>query len=354
MRTAQTGVICEKCETAIDGRQEWCHRCGWYPRLKRHVELDPWDREDAPGQTPRSHLEVWRKLIPLWAWKLAGGVAVIVALSVLARVFLPHHGQYRFRWTIAQMVIGDLVMLSGYIGAYLFAIMENDRLTLIDFLLKPIAIWATVARELPKTFWRVALGSWGLTAMASAFIVGGLADKDLTDWGGETAKFNLVKAITAQAELLAQNGNDEGLEKAIDDFAGPAGNPAANGEPVTLPKPRVTADCLIVGFEPDGSRDFKSLILATEVDGKLACVGIVSAGIPPEVRDELNQRMRKLKRSEPFVPNHYIAEWVQPKLVCRVTATEWSSSKRLVAPKFEKLLADIPLWPLSALPPAQR
>jgi ATP dependent DNA ligase C terminal region len=343
MPTAQTGVICEKCETAIDGRQEWCPRCGWYPRLKRHVELDPWDRENAPEQTPPSHLELWRKLIPLWAWKLSGGVAVIVALSVLARVSLPHHGQYRFRWTIAQMVIGDIVMLSGYIGAYLFAIMENDRITLLDFLLKPIAIWGTVARELPKTFWRVALGSWGLAAVASAFIVGGLADKDLTDWGGETAKFSLVKAITSQAQQLAENGNDEGLEKAIDDFAGPSGNPAANGEPVTPPKPHVTADCLIVGFEPDGNRDFKSLILATEVDGKLTCVGIVSAGIPQEVRDELNQRMRKLKRSDPFVPNHYVGEWVQPKLVCRVTATEWSSSKRLVTPKFEKLLADIPL-----------
>jgi hypothetical protein len=281
-------------------------------------------------------------LIPRWAWKLAAGAAAIIAMSALARVLLPHPGPYRFRWTICQMVVGDMVMLAGYISSYLFAIMENDRLTLLDFVLKPFAIWSAVARELPKTFWRVALGSWGLTALAASFIVGGLADKDLMDWGGESARFNLVKAITAQAQQMADNGNDEGLEKAIDDFAGPANNvpPSDSVEP---PKPRVTVDCLIVGYEPDGERDFRSLILATEVDGKLTCVGVVSAGIPQEARDELNSRMRKLKRTEPFVANHYLGVWLKPKLVCRVNAMEWSSSKKLVEPVFQKLLAEVPL-----------
>jgi ATP dependent DNA ligase C terminal region len=338
MPVAQQEAVCEKCETTADGRQEWCRRCGWYPRLKRHVELDPWDREDVAPKSKPSHLEVWRKLVPVWAWKLAAGAAVIVVASVLARFLLPHHGPYRFRWTIAQLVVGDLVMLSGYIGAYLFAIMENDRLTLLDFVLKPVAIWGAVLREMPKTFWRAALGAWGLATVASAFIVGGLADKDLMDWGGETARFSLVKAITAQAQQMASNG-EEGLENAIDDFAG---NATANGQPVALPKPRLSVDCLIVGFEPDGNRDFKSLILASEVDGKLTCVGIVSSGIPQELREELNQRMRKLERPEPFVQNHYVGVWLQPKLVCRVTAAEWSGGKRLVEPIFQQLLADIP------------
>jgi ATP dependent DNA ligase C terminal region len=339
MPVAQQEAVCEKCETAADGRQEWCRRCGWYPRLKRHVELDPWDCEDVAPQAQPSHLEVLRKLIPIWAWKLAAGVAAIVAASVLARFLLPQHGPLRFRWTIGQMVVGDLVMLSGYIGAYVFAIMENDRLTLLDFVLKPFAIWGAVARELPKTFWRVALGTWGLAALASAFIVGGLADKDLMDWGGQTAKFSLVKAITEQAQKMANDGDDEGLEKAIDDFAGPA----ADGQPVAPSKPRQVVDCLIVGFEPDGNRDFKSLILAAEVDGKLSSVGSVSAGIPQEVRDELNQQLRKLQRPEPFVPNHYAGIWVQPKLVCRVSAAEWSSNKRLVEPIFQQLLAEVPV-----------
>jgi hypothetical protein len=343
MAIAQPGVVCEKCESMNDGKQEWCRRCGWYPRLKRHVELDPWDREDVPEQAAPSHFEVWRKLIPVWAWKLAAGVAVIVALSTLARILLPHHGAYRFRWTIAQMVIGDLVMLSGYIGAYVFAIMENDRITLLDFVLKPIAIWGAVARELPKTFWRVAMGTWGLAAMASAFIVGGLADKDLMDWGGQTAKVSLMNAITAQAQKMAENGNDEGLEQAINDFAGPADQAGGNSPNVEATKKRLTVECLIIGFEPDGDHDFRSLILASEVGGKLSCVGVVSTGIAPEMREDLNRQMTKLKRTEPFVPNHYIGVWLKPKLVCRVSARDWSSSKHLVDPIFETLLAEIPL-----------
>ena len=138
---------------------------------------------------------------------------------------------------------------------------------------------------------------------------------------------------------MANDGDDEGLEKAIDDFAGPA----ADGQPIPPSKPRQVVDCLIVGFEPDGNRDFKSLILAAEVDGKLSSVGSVSAGIAQEVRDELNQQLRKLQRPEPFVPNHYAGIWVQPKLVCRVSAAEWSSNKRLVEPVFQQLLAEIPV-----------
>jgi hypothetical protein len=341
MSVAQPEVVCEKCETAADGKQEWCRRCGWYPRLKRHVELDPWDREEVAPQAQPSHLEVWLKLIPDWAWKLAAGVFAIVVASVLARILLPQHGPFRFRWTIGQLVVGDIVLLSGYIGAYVFAIMENDRLTALDFILKPFAIWSTAAREMPKTFWRVALGTWGLAAVASAFIVGGLADKDLMDWGGETAKVSLMKAITAQAQQLADNGADEGLEKAIDDFAGPADG-AANGAPEAPKKPRQMVDCLIVGFEPDGDHNFKSLILASEVDGKLSCVGEVSSGMPQEVRDELNLRLRKLERSTPFVTNHFDGVWVQPKLMCRISAADWTSGKHLAEPVFQQILADVP------------
>ena len=274
---------------------------------------------------------------------------MIVAASVLARFLLPQHGPYRFRWTIAQLVVGDLVMLSGYIGAYLFAIMENDRLTLLDFILKPIAIWGAVLREMPKTFWRAALGTWGLAMVASAFIVGGLADKDLMDWGGETAKFSLVKAITAQAQQMANNG-EEGLENAIDDFAGPA---TANGQPVTLPKPRLSVDCLIVGFEPDGNRDFKSLILATQVDGKLACVGIVSSGIPQEAaRGTQSAACASSSVPNPLCRITMSGVWVQPKLVCRITAAEWSSSKRLGRAHLSTIAGRHSVYAVSALPGA--
>ena len=97
-----------------------------------------------------------------------------------------------------------------------------------------------------------------------------------------------------------------------------------------------------MGFEPDGDHNFKSLILASEVDGKLSCVGEVSSGMPQDVRDELNQRLRKLERATPFVPNQFDGVWVQPKLMCRISAADWTSSKHLADPVFQQILADVP------------
>ena len=65
------------------------------------------------------------------------------------------------------MVVGDLVMLSGYIGEYVFAIMENDRLTLLDFVLKPFAIWGAVTHRIAQNILarrprNLGIGSFGL------------------------------------------------------------------------------------------------------------------------------------------------------------------------------------------------
>src|SRR5262245_14704554 len=30
---------CEKCHTPLTGKQGWCRRCGWYPRIGTFVEL---------------------------------------------------------------------------------------------------------------------------------------------------------------------------------------------------------------------------------------------------------------------------------------------------------------------------
>src|SRR4051812_27485197 len=77
-------AVCEKCTTPLTGKQGWCRRCGWYPRLQTHVELDAWDREDLPQAPAISKVEMLRRLIPIWAYKLLAGVAVILAASILA------------------------------------------------------------------------------------------------------------------------------------------------------------------------------------------------------------------------------------------------------------------------------
>ncbi len=329
---------CDKCQTPLSGKQGWCRRCGWYPLLRTHVELDPWDREDHPQQKPAAIIETLRRFFPIWACKLLVGVGVILAISILARLLLPRGGSVRFNWTIAQMIGGEAVLMAGHLTAYLFSIMENDRLHLLDIILKPVAVWTPVFHALPATFWRVALGTWGMSAVLFSFIVGGLADKDMMDWGGKPARVNLLKAITDQAQQLAGD-NQDGLENAIQDFVGKADNVIVPDK--TPPKPKLSVDCLIIGYEPKGDKDFSSLILAAEVDGKLTYVGTLDSGIPPEVRVELNRRMPTLIRADPFVPTRLAGKWLQPTLVCRVSAKERSKDKKLVQPAFEELLTDI-------------
>ncbi len=215
----------------------------------------------------------------------------------------------------------------------MFASLENDRLTPLDIIARPITIWTTVGSSLPQTFWRVALAIWGLAAFQFAPMVGGFANRDLLDWGGHPAKISLVKAIDAQADK--QSGIN-GLQDAIQNAAKGADTYAPSSTTA-----KISVDCLILGFDPLGQNDFQSLVLAAEVDGKLRFVGSVSTGIKPEDHAELNKRMRKIVQANPFIPVGMSATWIKPMLTCRVTAKEWSESHKLVRPEFVEMLNDI-------------
>ncbi|MCC7085754.1 MAG: hypothetical protein IT427_12195 [Pirellulales bacterium] len=333
---------CEKCETPRTGGQGWCRRCGWYPRLATFVELDPWDREDLPQPAPKSKLDICKTMIPLWAWKLMGGVAAVLIASFLLRLMLPQHGNIRFVWTVGQMLVGGLIFCGAHLACYIFAIMHNDRYHLLDIVLKPVAIWITVLRELPTTFWQTAVGAWGVTAILGGLLIGGLADKDLLDWGGTPARYNLTKAIADRAQELAANASsDKSLQESIEDFAGKAKEPIDQDEPQPPGKPKLPVDCLILGFKPLGDHDFYHLILAADVGGKLQYVGTVSDGISSEVRAQLNRRMAELRQPNPFIPLRIDGKWIRPALTCKVKAKRWSDENRLVDPVFEELLVDV-------------
>lgn len=334
---------CEKCNARLDGKQGWCGRCGWYPTLEIFLELAPWDREPAPSEKAEKKInkfEIWRKLVPLWGWKLVGGVVAILALSILARFLLPAHGSYRFIWTIAQMAIGAVVLAAAHLGCYLFAAMENERLSPLDIIARPITIWLTVGAALPTTFWRLALAAWGLAALSFSPLVGGLANRDLMDWGGRPARISLVKAIDAQADK--QSGDINSLQDAIEAAAKQADSlsPSDNAASSTA-QPLLLVDCLILGYEPAGEDDFQSLLLAADVNGKLRFVGTVSQGIPPEVRTELIQRLRKIVQPNPFIPCRLPATWIKPALTCRVAAKEMSDSHKLIRPVFKEMLNEV-------------
>lgn len=98
--------------------------------------------------------------------------------------------------------------------------------------------------------------------------------------------------------------------------------------------------CLILGYETDGARGFKSLIIATDVGGELRCVGRVGSGIGEVERAELLRLLAAHRTPRPLIDAGMPGEWVAPGLYCLVNFLEWTPAMALRAPVFVRLLAE--------------
>ncbi len=100
--------------------------------------------------------------------------------------------------------------------------------------------------------------------------------------------------------------------------------------------------CLILGYEPDGERDFKSLIVATDLDGELRCVGRVGSGIGEAERAELRRLLFARRTREPLIDAGLPGRWIEPGLYCTVSYLELTENGSLRAPVFVALLPEVP------------
>jgi bifunctional non-homologous end joining protein LigD len=96
--------------------------------------------------------------------------------------------------------------------------------------------------------------------------------------------------------------------------------------------------CLIIGFEPSGSNDFRSLILAVAEDGQLCCVGKVGTGFTEQVRKYLNGLLWTRLRAKPVIPCKVKGKWIKPDLFCRVVCMERTAGGELRAAAFKGLI----------------
>ena len=106
-------------------------------------------------------------------------------------------------------------------------------------------------------------------------------------------------------------------------------------------KKRSRVLCAVVGFLPaeDGSRDFRSLILAApDAEQHLRFVGKVGTGINQSLRAELNDRLWTTLQDRPVIPCRQPGRWVEPTLYCQVSYLEWTTNGELRDPVFEKLV----------------
>jgi bifunctional non-homologous end joining protein LigD len=109
------------------------------------------------------------------------------------------------------------------------------------------------------------------------------------------------------------------------------------------------AEFVIGGYSRSTAKDrpFSSLLLGTFENGALVFAGKVGTGYSSADLEMLAKRFRPLQRStSPFVEvpaaERRNAVWLEPKLVCEVTYTEWTRDGRLRHPSFQGLREDKP------------
>ncbi len=111
-------------------------------------------------------------------------------------------------------------------------------------------------------------------------------------------------------------------------------------------KTHLRQEVVIGGYtEPRGSRQYLgSLVVGLYKNGKFVYVGHSGGGIPDEQRKQLREKLKKLERhTSPFVteptPNAPV-HWVEPKLICEMSFSEWTSDGSMRHPKFEGIRTD--------------
>lgn len=117
--------------------------------------------------------------------------------------------------------------------------------------------------------------------------------------------------------------------------------PGERGDAWQKIKPVKSIHCLVLGYEPDAERrdDFKSLIVATDIDGELVCVGKVGSGIGESARAELRELLSQRPAEAPLIDAGIQGEWVQPGIYCTVSYLERTASGNLRAPVFKGLVS---------------
>lgn len=98
--------------------------------------------------------------------------------------------------------------------------------------------------------------------------------------------------------------------------------------------------CAILGYEPDGERDFKSLILACDFDGRLQCVGKVGSGFTVAQKARVFELLQRRRCARPWLDAGMPGTWVEPGLYCSVSFLERTASGSLRAPVFLDCFAD--------------
>lgn len=349
------GPVCSQCESPMKPDQMACRRCGYYPSLGITVDLDSdWEAAVDPdcaqpaGET-KTAVEEFAAAIPSWAWPLVTSNLAILGISAAGRLLLPAESTIFQFWGVWQLVLGLALVCVLHLVCFVMTASTDTTVGLFDILVSPMKAWFKTFSRLPERQWLVTGASNGvMMSLCAAVIIGGINWDRLWDWGIEQpTDTSLVEAIAS----AAGNGpvNDEGLEEAVQDFAGQAGN-VDGGDGKAKEKPeepkevvRQSTDCLIIGFEMNDLEQISKLYLATEKMGRFVYAGTLEPELEPEVAQQLRYNLTHARAGSPLVQTGAVANWVQPRFPVRVSYTVQAGNGRLREMKIEKMLPPLQL-----------
>ncbi len=98
--------------------------------------------------------------------------------------------------------------------------------------------------------------------------------------------------------------------------------------------------CAILGYAVDDAGGLKSLIIATNDEEGLRCVGKVGSGLSLAMVEKLKSLCDARPAEEPLVACDMEGRWVAPGLYCKVRYNERTSTGMLRAPVFRELITD--------------
>lgn len=146
------------------------------------------------------------------------------------------------------------------------------------------------------------------------------------------ARLVVADGVVDGGHALFRAACEQGLEGIVAKRLDAPYRPGERGDAWIKIKASQTIHCLVLGFEPDGHDDFKSLIVATDLDGELRCVGKVGTGFTEQLRRELRPLLFARRAEQPLIPNQESGVWLRPGLYCTVRYQERTASGNLRAP----------------------
>jgi bifunctional non-homologous end joining protein LigD len=163
-------------------------------------------------------------------------------------------------------------------------------------------------------------------ARLADLVTGTAAPRLLLSTGIEGAGLHLFEAVRKQ-----------GLEGIVAKRLDSTYRPGVRSDAWLKIKPVQVLHCAILGYEPDGARDFKSLILAADVDGELRCVGKVGTGFTVAMKARLRALLFARPARAPLIDAGMKGAWIAPGLYCAVSYLERTANGSLRAPVFLEL-----------------